>query len=78
MRRRNSILAALAALASIAVVGCTGSTAVSRQPSNAEIEEGKQRRLKAIDALNIPEEQKQRMREQVLGASPQQEREAGR
>lgn len=72
MRKLKLILFALSMLA---VVGCTGSTAVSRQPSTSEIEEGKQRRLKAIDDLKIPEDQKQRMREQVAGK--QTERKAG-
>jgi|GEM_PF-4165447 len=72
MKRLNWIALALAL---VGVVGCTGSTAVSRQPSASEIEEGKQRRLKAIDALQIPEEQKQRMRAQITGRQP--ERKAG-
>ena len=72
MGRLKLILFAAIALT---IVGCTGSTAVSRQPSTSEIEEGKQRRLKAIDELQIPEDQKQRMREQVTGK--QQERKAG-
>lgn len=72
MVRAKAILYIVGALV---LAGCTGSTAVSRQPSASEIEEGKQRRLKAIDALQIPEDQKQRMREQITGKQP--ERQAG-
>lgn len=57
----------LLATIACAIVGCSGSTAVSRQPSTSEIDEAKQRRLKTIDDLQIPEEQKQRMRDQVTG-----------
>ncbi len=64
-----STIAALAALSFFAA-GCAPDTEVSRVPSKAEIEEGQARRLAAIDALQIPEEQKQRMRQQITGSAP--------
>ena len=64
-----SSLAVIATL-SIFAAGCGADTEVSRVPSKAEIEEGQARRLAAIDALQIPEEQKQRMRQQITGNAP--------
>ena len=55
-----------------AALGCTGATDVSTQPSQSEIEAGKQRRLAEIDKLNAPEEAKQRMRAQIGGGNPAQ------
>ena len=63
-----NILFAIVAVAVLA--GCSDSTAVSKEPTAAEIEKGKQNRLAEIDKLNIPEPAKQRMRDQVNGQSP--------
>ena len=61
MKTLKTILVALVALSMIA---CDRS-AVSRVPSEAEIEEAKERRLANIETLNIPEEQKEMMRQQI-------------
>lgn len=51
------------------MAGCTGSTAVSTQPSQAEIDAARARRLADIDKLQIDEAAKERMRAQVRGSS---------
>ncbi|MFW5697692.1 MAG: hypothetical protein ACOCX1_03945 [Fimbriimonadaceae bacterium] len=53
-----------------ALLACSDSS-VSRVPSEQEIEDGKERRLAAIEELNIPEEQKERMRQQIEGEVPE-------
>jgi hypothetical protein len=54
----------------IVAVGCTGSTAVSTQPSQAEIQQGIERRIADVDKMQIPEEQKERMKAQIRGSQP--------
>jgi hypothetical protein len=54
------------AFAASSLMGCDQS-AVSRVPSEEEIEAGKERRLAEIEKLNIPEAQKERMRQQISG-----------
>lgn len=61
---------AILAVALISAAGCTESTAESKQPTAAEIEQGKQRRLQEIDKMQIPEAAKARMRAQVNGGNP--------
>jgi hypothetical protein len=57
------------ALLSLALVGCTGSTAVSKQPSQAEIQQGVERRLADIDKMQgLSPEAKERMKQQVRGS----------
>lgn len=59
----------LAALLSTAVAGCTGSTAVSKQPSQAEIQQGVERRIADIDKMQgLSPEMKERMKQQVRGS----------
>jgi hypothetical protein len=59
----------LVALLSLALVGCTGSTAVSKQPSQAEIQQGVERRLADIDKMQgLSPEAKERMKQQVRGS----------
>jgi hypothetical protein len=54
---------------SLAVVGCTGSTAVSKQPSQAEIQQGVERRMADIDKMQgISPEAKERMKQQIRGS----------
>lgn len=59
----------LVALLSVALVGCTGSTAVSKQPSQAEIQQGVDRRIADIDKMpGLSPEAKERMKQQVRGS----------
>jgi hypothetical protein len=62
--RAKSLVAAL----TIAIVGCTGSTAVSKQPSQAEIQQGIERRMADIDKMQISPEAKERMKQQIRGS----------
>ena len=53
-----------------AMVGCTGSTAVSDQPSEAEIQAGIDRRMKAIDDdPNMTPQAKQIAKDRIKGSS---------
>jgi hypothetical protein len=52
------------------LMGCTGDTSVSRTPGQDEIQAGINRRLAAIDKMNIPEAAKERMRQQARGQVP--------
>lgn len=49
------------------LVGCDNSE-VSRVPKAAEIEDAKQRRLAEVDKLNIPEAEKEIMRQRISGS----------
>ena len=59
---------ALIAIATVAAFGCSGDTSVSAEVSPKEIQEGIDRRLAAVDKLNVPEAQKERMRQQIRGS----------
>jgi hypothetical protein len=55
----------------IVVGGCTGSTAVSNQPSQAEIQQGVERRVADIDKMSgLSAEAKERMKAQIRGNQP--------
>ena len=60
-------LVAVAAGLSLALAGCDNSE-VSRVPKPAEIEDAKQRRLAEVDKLNIPEAEKEIMRQRIRGS----------
>lgn len=51
------------------LAGC-GDSAVSRVPSEPEIQQAKTSRIDEINKLNIPEEQKQKMRDAINGKNP--------
>ena len=55
----------------IAIAGCTGSTDVSRQPSQAEIQQGVERRMADVDNMSgLSPEAKERMKAQIRGSQP--------
>ena len=59
----------LAAVLGSAVAGCTGSTAVSTQPSQAQIQQGIDRRIADVDKITgLSDEQKERMKSQIRGS----------
>lgn len=58
------LIGMVAVTAVVAVGGCKDS-AVSRDVSETEVQESNTRRAEAIDELNIPEEQKARMKERL-------------
>lgn len=67
---KNGILVAMATLAAgagLLMAGCDNSE-VSRVPKPAEIEDAKQRRLAEVDKLNIPEPEKEIMRQRIRGS----------
>jgi hypothetical protein len=67
---KNGILAAMAILtvgSGLLLAGCDNSE-VSRVPKPAEIEDAKQRRLAEVDKLNIPEQEKEIMRQRIRGS----------
>jgi|GEM_PF-5257226 len=58
------------ALPLLVAAGCTGSTAVSQQPSQAEIQQGINRRLAEVDKMQgLSPEAKERMKAQISGKS---------
>ncbi len=67
MKHQNLLIGLFAILC---LCGCTDNTSVSKQPSAADIEASKQRRLAEVEKLNIPEPAKARMRAQINGQSP--------
>lgn len=70
IRNLTAFVAALAMGALLA--GCNPATDVSQQPSQDEIKAGIDRRLAEIDKLPIPQEEKDRMKQQVSGQQPSQ------
>lgn len=69
---RLAALIVLSPLAFGALEGCSGATDVSREPSRDEIKEGIDRRLKVLEQTNLPEAEKERQRQQILGSVPSQ------
>ncbi|MBC8063193.1 MAG: hypothetical protein H7Y17_00055 [Chlorobia bacterium] len=58
----------LSGLALFVLIGCTGSTAVSTQPSAAEIQQGIDRRIAEVDKQQgLTPEMKERMKAQIRG-----------
>lgn len=59
----------------VVVAGCTGSTAVSKQPSQSEIQQGVERRLAEVDKMQgVSPEMKERMKQQIRGTQGQKDR----
>lgn len=66
MNQLSRTLITLVAVA--AVAGCSGSTAESRQPTKAEIQQGVDKRLAEVDQIQgLSPEQKERMKAQIRG-----------
>ena len=64
MTLKSIPLLIISAVVLTAITGCNDS-AVSRQPSVADIEEANQTRTEYIDSLNIPDDQKQAMKDRL-------------
>jgi hypothetical protein len=62
---------AFLSLLALLLIGCTGDTSVSKQPSQAEIQAGIDRRVKEIDDNpNLSPEQKEQMKSHITAAKP--------
>lgn len=69
MKPLSGLLFVICAVVLLAPIGCDNS-AKTRVPDPVEVEDAKARRLAEIEKLNIPEDQKERMRQQIQGGNP--------
>ena len=63
------VIAGCAALVLFGLVGCEKDTSVSTPPSQNQIDDAVEKRLAEVDKLNLPQSQKDAMKERIKPGS---------